>query len=362
MERIGMTRSIQLWVIGMALFLASVLCVEGKTYKVQRNDNLTKIAQQFKTTPYAIAKANKISVKSVILADQILTIPEETIDEPERFIKYIVRRGDRLSDIAAKFKVTTSSIASDNNLSNINNIYEGQQLQIRQKSPSSNSQSRIYRVKRGDDLSSVAQSFGTSIKSLVKINNLRNANLIKPGQILRIPSSAPGQYINPAEGLSYDVSSALRNITLKKSKWKRIMIHHTGTTQGTYKGIDAHHRRVGMENGLAYHFLIGNGNGMKNGEIAISRRWSGQLDGGHTQIAYLNATSIGICLVGNFEKSRPTTAQLKQLSSLCRFLMAQCGIPKSAITTHKIAYSTRKGYSTACPGKYFSLSDLKKKI
>lgn len=336
---------------------------QAKSYKVKPKDTLTLIANNFSTTPSAIAKANRISVNSVILPGQILIIPEVSTSEPEHFINYIVKRGDRLSEIAKRFKTTTSTISRDNDLSDVNSIFSGQKLRIRQSSSKASVQTRFYRVKRGDDLYGVAKKYGTTVKDLVRANQLKNANFIKAGQLLRIPSTASGKLINPSYGLSYDLRRQLEKIKPKPRKWKRIMIHHTATSVGNYKSIDATHRRRGMENGLAYHFLIGNGKGgMKNGEIAIGNRWKKQLDGGHTAIYYLNATSIGICLVGDFEKQRPTTLQMKQLTALCRYIMAQSGIPKSAITTHKISYQNYKSKSTACPGRYFSLSELTKGI
>ncbi|RME85442.1 MAG: LysM peptidoglycan-binding domain-containing protein [Caldilineae bacterium] len=49
---------------------------------------------------------------------------------------------------------------------------------------------RIYVVKRGDTLSKIARRFGVSVKTLVRINRLKNPNLIFVGQRLRIPAGA----------------------------------------------------------------------------------------------------------------------------------------------------------------------------
>lgn len=47
--------------------------------------------------------------------------------------------------------------------------------------------SRWYRVRRGDNLSSIARRFGTSVQALKELNNIRNAHQIYVGQILEIP-------------------------------------------------------------------------------------------------------------------------------------------------------------------------------
>ena len=44
----------------------------------------------------------------------------------------------------------------------------------------------FYIVKKGDNLSKIAKKFNTNWKTLAKINKLKNPNLIKTGQKLRI--------------------------------------------------------------------------------------------------------------------------------------------------------------------------------
>ncbi len=46
-------------------------------------------------------------------------------------------------------------------------------------------------VRSGDTLAKIAKRHGTSANTLVKLNNLKNPSLIRPGQKLRLPSSAP---------------------------------------------------------------------------------------------------------------------------------------------------------------------------
>lgn len=46
---------------------------------------------------------------------------------------------------------------------------------------------RTYTVKRGDTLSGIAAKFGTTWQTLQKMNGIANANLINPGQVIRLP-------------------------------------------------------------------------------------------------------------------------------------------------------------------------------
>ena len=134
--------------------------------------------------------------------------------------------------------------------------------------------------------------------------------------------------------------------------WRHIVVHHTATPGATPRGIDRFHREQRhMENGMAYHFLIGNGHGMGDGEIYIGERWKRQIQGGHLASEQLNMSSIGICLVGNFESKPPTERQMKSLDALIRKLRQQTGLSMAAVTTHRSIHPRH----TSCPGKYFSL-------
>lgn len=71
-------------------------------------------------------------------------------------------------------------LARYNNIENPNLIYPGQEIKI----PSN--EKRVYTVKRGDNLTKIANMFNTTVSKLVKLNNISNPNLIYPGQKLII--------------------------------------------------------------------------------------------------------------------------------------------------------------------------------
>ncbi|MCL6593100.1 MAG: LysM domain-containing protein [Alicyclobacillus sp.] len=45
-----------------------------------------------------------------------------------------------------------------------------------------------YVVQRGDTLGTIAARFGTTVEAIVRVNGIRNPDMIYKGQILRIPS------------------------------------------------------------------------------------------------------------------------------------------------------------------------------
>jgi len=109
-----------------------------------------------------------------------------------------------------------------------------------------------------------------------------------------------------------------------------------------------------MQNGLAYHFLIGNGIDSGDGEIEIGPRWTKQLLGGHLKSYQLNLTAIGICFVGNFEQTQPSRKQLAAFTQLMDWLQGDVLKRNTQFAGHK----ELKGEQTICPGKYFPLAAM----
>ena len=139
--------------------------------------------------------------------------------------------------------------------------------------------------------------------------------------------------------------------------WKHIVLHHTATSRGSVESIhEAHLKRRDKGGnpwlGIGYHFVIGNGNGMPDGEIEPTFRWRQQMHGAHAGVGNYNRQGIGIVLVGNFEKQPPTAAQLMAVKRLVRTLKAKYRIDAE----HVIGHSDVK--ATACPGKYFPLDEV----
>lgn len=130
--------------------------------------------------------------------------------------------------------------------------------------------------------------------------------------------------------------------------WKYIVIHHSASASGCAAEFDRFHRvKRGWENGLGYHFVIGNGNGSGDGQVEIGNRWVKQIDGAHAGVQEYNHYGIGICLVGNFNGSYPTAAQMASLSALVDYLQERCRIPSENIIMH------RHFRETECPGRNF---------
>lgn len=153
-------------------------------------------------------------------------------------------------------------------------------------------------------------------------------------------------------------SSAQWMAEVPETAWEFILIHHSATQAGSVQVIHEDHRqrKDAAGNswlGIGYHFVIGNGNGMLDGAIEPTFRWNEQLHGAHSGNAMFNSRGIGICLIGDFEKTPPSRAQMESVRELVRVLATRHGITRANLMGHEAVKAT------ACPGKYFPLKELR---
>ncbi|MPQ43265.1 GH25 family lysozyme [Clostridium tarantellae] len=110
--------------------------------------------------------------------------PQPT-NPPDKYITHVVKPGENLIGIAKKYGTNYALLASINGLVDTNFLKKGQLLKI----PvwlSKPSVDETYIVKKGDTLTSIASRFVTTVQKLIKANNIKDANVIKIGQILKI--------------------------------------------------------------------------------------------------------------------------------------------------------------------------------
>jgi len=135
---------------------------------------------------------------------------------PEAWQQYVVKRRDTISTIARAFGVSAQVIAQVNHLKNPNRISPGQQLTIpvgaagslksslrvahvgdgspvageSAQKPAARGGKTVYKVRRGDSLSRIAQVHGVEVGDLKRWNRLRG-NQILAGDKLTLWSAAP---------------------------------------------------------------------------------------------------------------------------------------------------------------------------
>lgn len=261
-------------------------------------------------------------------------------------VTHTVRRGDTLSGIAHQFGITIDDLRARNGLTG-DRILIGQTLIIRPAS----APAQTYIVQAGDTLGKIATQHNTTVRAL-QIENKISGDRIFPGQIIVIPSGstpAAPRYIG-------DVIRVTRGLSARRRQWEYIVAHHSGILNGNAAIYDRFHRRQRrMPNGLAYHFVIGNGRDSGNGEIEIGDRWIQQIQGGHVRTHHVNEVGIGICLVGNFEERRPSAQQIAALTELVHYLKNDLMGGRPQFTVHREV----DGNSTLCPGRHFPTAQMR---
>jgi len=102
---------------------------------------------------------------------------------------YTVKQGDTLSQIAENHKVSLSELINVNNLSNPNLIRPGQVIKI----PGQDGGSEIlYVVARGDTLNRIAARYKASVRRIVSANKISNPDIIRIGQEILVPAGSVG--------------------------------------------------------------------------------------------------------------------------------------------------------------------------
>ena len=155
-------------------------------YIIRSGDTLFSLAKAYGITPQKLADYNGIAGNAALTAGDVLKIPLYTVPvrRPEA---YTVKPGDTLWKIAEMFGTNTDTLAAHNTLENPDLIKPGQVLRLPPDETGGNTEGRLeYTVKPGDTLWLIAQKYGVSVAYLINLNSLTQPDLLVPGQVLVI--------------------------------------------------------------------------------------------------------------------------------------------------------------------------------
>lgn len=162
-----------------------------ETYVVQRGDSLWEIADQFSMSVAELKRTNGLKSNNIYPGQRLLIRSQRLRTHSSSGVEYVVRRGDSLSKIAARFSMSVTELKRINGLRS-NNIYPGQKLRTRfsaaqpsRSRPSPGYAEMDYMVRRGDTLSKIAAQFSTGLTELKRSNGIRS-DRIYVGQRLKI--------------------------------------------------------------------------------------------------------------------------------------------------------------------------------
>ena len=138
----------------------------------------------------------------------------------------------------------------------------------------------------------------------------------------------------------------------KLNQIQQVIIHHTaGPVSQTPEDIARYHsgpNHICDDGcpGIGYHYMIDRQANVYqvNDLETISYHVSGQ-----------NTTSVGICLIGNYDELEPSTQQLKAVARVIRYLNRKLG--------RKLAIAGHRDYaSKSCPGWNVDINEITAKV
>ncbi len=104
---------------------------------------------------------------------------------------HTVRPGETLSGIAARYGTSAAALAAANDLADPDRIHAGRTLRVPATTtaarPSRAASSHVHVVRPGDTLSGIAARYGVSLAGVLKANRLGVSALIHPGDRVTVP-------------------------------------------------------------------------------------------------------------------------------------------------------------------------------
>ncbi|MGB9664659.1 MAG: LysM peptidoglycan-binding domain-containing protein, partial [Ignavibacteria bacterium] len=165
-------------------------------HTVRRGESLALIANRYNVAVSDLKEWNNLK-SSYLRAGQRLKIFSDiekkqlTANNLKEQNYYIVRRGETLSDISRKFKLSINDLKEWNNLKG-DRVVAGQRLVISPDAERTSkgdriSKKRIYHtVRSGETLISIAKKYRMSVAELKRINKIRNNKIIIGQKLLVI--------------------------------------------------------------------------------------------------------------------------------------------------------------------------------
>lgn len=165
------------------------------TYRVRSGDTLSGIARRWRITMKSIVTANRLRSDRLRVGQRLVltvpNVPRQAIastqrSESSQHVIHRVRSGETLSTIASRYGVSIAQLKMTNRI-RTNLIRPGQRLRIPFGGVDAVSDTKIYTVKAGDTLSTIASRYGVSAVRLKRANRLSGDSL-RIGDRLEIPT------------------------------------------------------------------------------------------------------------------------------------------------------------------------------
>lgn len=131
-------------------------------YKINANDTLSSIANNYNTTEEELIKINGMSITSKIEPNNLIITPR---NENINYEYYTVKKEDNIYQIANKHDIDYKLLLKMNGLDQDDYIYPNQTILLPRKDK------KMYLTKEGDTINTLIENFETNIDNILKKNN-----------------------------------------------------------------------------------------------------------------------------------------------------------------------------------------------
>ena len=156
--------------------------------------------------------------------DMQSTLKSESFGE---IIIHVVKKGDTLSSISKKYSIKKESIIKVNKLLDENYIFIGQNLKIVENLiPGNNNNTYYHEIKKGENLTEIANKYNLSLSKLVEINGIENQNILKVGTKLKLKE----EISTKKDSLKNEPVDLIGSDKLTKNKYGPLVIEYDKTS------------------------------------------------------------------------------------------------------------------------------------
>ncbi len=189
--------------------------VTWQAYKMQKNESFAQVADKFNMTLEALRAVNGLGSRAQARAGIMLLVPAEqpsvtteaslasavfTTVPSTRITYYKVKKGDTLSGIAKRHRVSVKELMRINGIKKATSLRAGKNIRVMSDAPVYVSAADTgkpignkvatavssYTVQKGDTLSAIATKYGVTVQQLLAWNHIQKASSLRAGQTIRI--------------------------------------------------------------------------------------------------------------------------------------------------------------------------------
>lgn len=169
-------------------------------HRLRWGETLSHVANSYRTSVRSLMSFNNIRNPRRLRAGKVINVPvrrghhvsaksfEYSSGTPST---HTLRRGETLSHVADAYGISIRSLMAENGIVNPRRLKAGQVIKVPQGGKASGGYtfSTKHVLRPGQTLSHIADDYGTSVRSIMAYNNIRDPRRVRAGTVLYVPSN-----------------------------------------------------------------------------------------------------------------------------------------------------------------------------